>query len=725
MIKSTKSLLLLILFLTSPISSMHQFTLPSLNDKNSSLMLFCCAAAAIGLSYLGYKWINSPKKNLINNIIPPTTIIPITTTNINSLNELTKSSAKTIDPQLWVQTSDDITLSIDIKNYLPKSGLRYLLEQYKQCFSHYNNEQAPLKIGRSLYDLKLLQTACHYLKSNITKFNFNNAQQGNLLEMASTFKIHKLYLALLNTNILSEINIQKINPYCITLDHGTTPLFNEIMKIVITLINKNTITWSTHKQYFTQGVHSKKYTFDHKYKLCAAWRYQQRYNYYYDKSFYDGYVIWDNQNSNYIKNQRYPKSFYPYHGYHIFPRKNLILITGRPGSANPRINPFIYDITNNKEYDLGIDNTPLGETAISPDENYIAICSSFFHCPEKNNSIYVFNISDLNNIKQYQPLQHQNVMGITFSPDSKLLVSAGKNVELWDINNLDNTTVENYLSSLFCSNNSIKPKTLLQNVTCNSLVFFNKDNVHLFIVQQTDFKKILPTILNINEPEKYKIIESNGNCCNFKVFPENSDFIVYEEHYEDHNAGKFLKIINKEGTELFSHEYGRYHSITTTISDNLQHIAVNTKFHESFPYPRDYINFRHLITIKEKLVTIKSPKIQSKCKAINDDGSFWTNTSFYDSTLKCIITLDYSNPKSKTTPYTQPIIFYDNIKKIKPLLENITPLQYDLIKKACNAPREKGSLLSIKQDSLYHYTLKSFGAHGKLLTDTLKLQITS
>jgi hypothetical protein len=217
MIKSTKSLLLLILFLTLPISSMHQFTFPSLNlndhDKKSSLILFCCAITAIGLSYLGYKYIKPTKKAINNPILTiPKTNIP----DINSTEIVQSIKSNPNNDQLWIETNDHITLSISTKHYLPKCGLRYLLEKYKQYFGHYNDAETPLKIGRSLYDLKLLQRASSYLKSNMTQFNFNNAQQTILLEMASAFKIHKLYLALLNCNLIpNDINIKQITPYCI------------------------------------------------------------------------------------------------------------------------------------------------------------------------------------------------------------------------------------------------------------------------------------------------------------------------------------------------------------------------------------------------------------------------------------------------------------------------------------------------------------------------------
>jgi hypothetical protein len=140
-------------------------------------------------------------------------------------------------------------------------------------------------------------------------------------------------------------------------------------------------------------------------------------------------------------------------------------------------------------------------------------------------------------------------------------------------------------------------------------------------------------------------------------------------------------------------------------------------------------------------VTAKTPTLCGECRAINDDGSFWISTSkamtdsinemdaqlktkidCYDSTLTLLTTCDYSEHNNQLT---QPIVFHDDLKKIKPFLDKITPLQYNLIKKACNTPREKNSLLSIKKDSFDHHTLQSFGVHKKLLIDILKLQITS
>jgi hypothetical protein len=191
--KPAKALLLFILFLTTSISSMDQFTLPNLilnNDsKKSSPILFCCAVTAIVLSYLDYKWIN-PIKKTVNYTIPSTTESPTSVTST----------------QLWIETTDDITLSINIKNYLPKCSLRYLLKKYKQYFGHYNDAETPLKIGCSFYDLTLLKWVSSHLKSHMSQFNFNDAQQAILLEMASTFKIHSLYVALLNTNLPPEIN---------------------------------------------------------------------------------------------------------------------------------------------------------------------------------------------------------------------------------------------------------------------------------------------------------------------------------------------------------------------------------------------------------------------------------------------------------------------------------------------------------------------------------------
>jgi len=731
MTKSAKASLVLILFLTSSISSMHHFRLPNLalndHDRKSSLILLCCAMTAVGLSFLGYKWIKSIEKP-VNNTIPLTTITPITTTNPDPIGKKTESSIDTTNNQLWIETDDQITLSIDIKNYLTKSGLRYLLEKYKQNFGHYNNPETPLKIGRSLYELTLLKCASSYLKSHMTLFNFNNAQQAILLEMASTFKIPKLYLTLLNIIIPSDIKIKKITPYCIALDQGTATLFNKMMELAITSAKKGTfICWS---------AFNKQYTLDRRYKLCTARRHKPSYD-------WNGYAIWDNKNSNYIKDKNVPSS--TDYNYHIFPRKNLILITNRCGETEEsKTTPFIYDITNNKKYYFGINNTKTGETAISPDENYIAICSGFFRCPEKNNLIYIFNISDLNNIEQYKPLNHPKVNGIAFSPDSKLLVSTGDNINLWNISDLEKTSLTNLLPSMFCSRNSMKPKTLLHNTDCeNSLIHFNKDNEHIFTRHSKDH---VPIILNINCPEKYKAINT-GKCCNFRVFPNNSDLIAYEERHDDvPNKNKNLKIINKEGTELFSEEYGRFSSITIVISDNFQHIAISTesslRSNEDLGYSQPNFKhwLRHIVTLNKTCISIKAANIAGKCKAINNDGSFWIRNSkiehrrrwtsasekinLYDANLTCLTTLNYSNPDSNNS-HTQPIIFYDDIKKIKPLLENITPLQYNLIKKACNSPRRENSLLSIKNNSFDYLTLKSFGINEKCISDTLKLQITS
>ena len=662
MTKSAKASLVLILFLTSSISSMHQFTLPSLNDKKSSLILLCCAATAIGLSYLGYQWIKKPiEDNNTQKITTPT---------------ITKYPTKSIGTQVWIETNDNITLSINTKNYLPKCGLRYLLEKYKQQFGHYNDAETPLKIGRSLRDLKLLQKVSRNFTSNMTKFNFNTTQQTALLEMASAFKIHKLYLTLLNNNLPNDINTQQITPYSIALTRNIPELYDKI----ITFIKKNTLTWQ---------MWIKDYTSDCRYRVCSD-----------DRRDYTW--IWDNKILIPIENSKYlPRD------YHIFPHKNLVLFSGYHDQNRPneKYSTFIYDIKNNKRYYLDV-KTQYASITISPDEKHIAVS------PHGENLIYVLNIDDLDHIKYYKALKHKNVIGIVFSPNSKLLASSGNGIKLWNTNKLN-----------------AKPKTLLHGIECCGPIVFNKDNEHLCATISLSDNKFKLVTLNINNPEKYKFTNICV-CSDCDIFPKNSDFIIYSERVRkqiaDHHytTEETLKIINKHGNELFSQKDRSEGPLTITISDNLKHIGISTP--KSRYGSHMFCNF---ITINKNYISARTPDMPGKCEAINDDGSFWIDSPekkiiLYDSTLKLIATSNYPTVY-RDSPYIRPIVFSDNIKQIKPILNDLTLTQYNLLKKACDSSREKGSLLSIKHNSFDHNVLKSFGAHEQYISNILKLQITS
>jgi hypothetical protein len=693
MTKSTKALLLLILFLTSPIYSMHQLTLPNLvlNDRIKQGFPFLSCSAfiggiiggliALGLLYLKHEWI----ENLIKNI-PPTTI-KSSTVNTSTNNKL------------WIETNDNITSLIEIKKDIPESILQYYLEEYTQRFGHYNNADTPLKIGYSFYDLTLLKTASNRLNSNMTQFSFNHQQQAILLEMASIFKMRKLYLALLNNMIPPHINNQYISYYWMALEQKTTTtLFNEVMKL------------TPPTTYIVWPIDEIKHTHDHKYIVQ------------YVKPSYkhsDILLIRDTRtsvNNNVFKNDDGPwsdclvdysdffkgnyKTFPLFYNYCIFSRKNLILFTPPHYDfvENPfdpfgdLFAPFIYDIEKDVKYDLEIKIKSVRSAAVSPDENYVAICL-------KDGNIYIFNIRNLNNIKQYPPLSHPNVLGVTFSPNSKMIASGGGDVRLWNISDLDK---DNCLPRLYNFADISKIKRSQDKIE-DRLICFNQDNEHIFTTLVNPY---ISVIFNINDQTKHIINE--GCCSNFNIFPKNSDLIAYVI-FPKNSDRRILKIINIKGTKLFSEEdYG-----DITISDNEKNIAINKW------------SVFDLITINKDSTTYKklAENINGKCTAINDDGSFWTKTfktiNFYSSTKKLLTTVNNS-AYSYDDP-TRPIIFYNDIKS---LVTDITPLRYHLITHACNTPRKENSLLSIEKNSLEDHTLQSFGIHKELLANILQLQIT-
>lgn len=666
MLKQSKALLLPLLFSISSINSMDSVLnnfMPNDDSKKSSLIALCCAATALGLSYLGYKWIKQPTAdNNAQKIIIPTTI---------------EAPTKSVGTQIWIETSDNITLSINTKNYLPKCGLRYLLEQYKELFGYYNDSENPLKLGCSLYDLKLIQRASRYLKSQVTNFNFNAMQQASLLEMTSAFKMHKLYLALLNHYLPNDINTKKIAPYHRALTVNIPGLFDNLMAF----IKKSTLTWQ---------MWVKDCTFDCRYRVCPD-------------NYHTYTWLWDNKFLAPIENAKY----LPDH-YRIFPRKNLVLFSGYNDENRPneKYSTFIYDIENNKRYYLDV-ATEHAYIAISPDEKYIAIT------PNKTDLIYVLTINDLDNIQYSQPLKHKNITGIAFSPNNKFLASTGNGIKLWNPNKLD-----------------AKPKTLLPGINFNGPLVFNKDNEHVCtrISINVNKNKFKIATFNIHNPEKYK----STNICRYghcEIFPNNSDFIIYMEHVSKEISPRYyteentLKIMDKHGNELFSQKYSKYLP-TITISDNFQHIGMSTK--ENY-YDSHILS--NLITINKNSIYARTPNIEGKCTAINDDGSFFIDTEkrkiiLYDATLKPITTSNYPTTY-ENSPHIRPIVFDDDIKQIKPILNNLTLTQYNFVQKACDPSRKKDSLLSIKANSFDHDVLKSFGTNEQYISNILKLEITS
>src|SRR5579872_5964803 len=99
---------------------------------------------------------------------------------------------------LWITTSDNKTLWLNIKKALPKSGLQTLLKTYSRYFGKLNNEHNPLRTNYSSRDYQLLSQACHALDYDMSQWDFTEEEQTTLFKMASASKILPLYLALIN-----------------------------------------------------------------------------------------------------------------------------------------------------------------------------------------------------------------------------------------------------------------------------------------------------------------------------------------------------------------------------------------------------------------------------------------------------------------------------------------------------------------------------------------------
>jgi len=407
-----------------------------------------------------------------------------------------------------------------------------------------------------------------------------------------------------------------------------------------------------------------------------------------------------------------------------FLHKKLILISSIKTNTL-----FIYDIKKKKKYYLPTTSLQgCRQFQISPDENYIATFSRTHSHKEYDESlIYLWDISDIENIKYHKPLYHRNVSILAFNPNGKTLISGANNntVELWNLEEL--------------SDEDILSKPLLMNDTIDEILF-NNDGTTLAIRYSSDTFTHFITLIDTATLQKQMLFALKKQPC--AIFPNNSNVIMYSTYDEEHNQFMF-KITTEKNKELYTKELPRkdmgyeYYYI---ISDNNKYIAINFSDQQKFD----------LLTINSDL-NVNTITINGECDYINNDGSFYTHTShainLYNTTAKRCTTLYHApqqlitavdimpnkkcmtysyytdNKKTKLRAYKK-LLNEEEHKNLKLATKSITPLQYMLINKVCNETRKHKEHISIPQDSLNHHIVQSFDEHKELITKKLNLQIT-
>lgn len=598
---------------------------------------------------------------------------------------------------IWIKTSDDKMFLMDIKKDLPPCGLQYLLKKYKRQFSHHYSKEKPLKTACSLSDYQLLGTALNAINHNMLEWNFTEAEQTTLLEIASSFKTLSLYLALIHPSIetnsmaLPDDVTKKLTPLLIMLNKKPISIWNTIAMFA---------TPST-KQRPTaekQPLKDRAYTEDKKHYIIHR-------------------KLHDAETNDCI--MKIPK----HTTWKLLPNKKMILL------SSTKLNSlYIYDIGSKNRHHLPITSlNGCHSLHVSPDENYIATFSGAKSNEEyKESLIHVWDMSDVNNPIYYAPQHHAGVTIICFSPKSTHLISGAdySNIYLWDLKKFSE---HDTLSTL-----------LLCNDTIDQLIF-NKDKKTLAIQHSPDTFCYEISIINIETLSSQTVIPTAQ--CPSSIFAQNSDLIMFSTYNQKDNQSTF-NIITKEGIELYSTELPKdmtNNSITYIMSNNNQHIAINNVQKHTCD----------ILTIDDAYnITTKS--IGGFCSYIENDGSFYTHSSHsirvYDPKIDNSITMYHNPKKSLSTVKIMPderIIEYSYLQDYKPkqkgyrhLLDTetyknmyyatsvLTPLQYLLIKAACEKPRKNKKSIQLKQNSLQHLALKSFGKYEALITKTLKLKIT-
>jgi len=597
---------------------------------------------------------------------------------------------------LWIETSDNKTFLMDIKKDLPPCGLQFLLKRYSRRFGRHNSKEAPLKTACSLEDYQLLGTALNAIDNDMLSWNFTEQEQILLLEITSSFKILNLYLALIDPTIQTST---------ITLTHdinkNITPLLFTLNKEIHSIASTITMVATQsikHTHDIQQPVNDRKYTSDKKY-------YAQ------ESTIYDAET-----NQCVIKTPKHTT-------WTLLPQKNFILF-----SSITMNRLFIYDINNKKTYHLPITSLKgCRKLHVSPDENYIATHSGMNTKGKYNPSlIHLWNISDIDTLTYYKPLYHRAVSMIIFSPESTHLISGADNnsVELWNLAEL--------------SDEDIISKPILCNDKINTMTF-NKDNKTLAIKHSPDDFCHIISLIHIETLDSHTIVPTKQYPSS--IFSNDSDFIMYST-YDDERKEFAFKIMTKDGIELYSKKIDANiedSPITSVISNNNRHIAINCLRNNNC----DFLTIDHPSRVKTKTII-------GHCDYINDDGSFYTHrqdTIYLHNTVTNDCTTLYYNPQKHISSvnimpdktlikYTYYSDYKSKGKAYRHLLDEtthtninnatraVTPLQYLLIKQACNKPKNHNALIPIKQNSLKHHTLQSFGKHEELITKTLKLQIT-
>jgi hypothetical protein len=242
-----------------------------------------------------------------------------------------------------------------------------------------------------------------------------------------------------------------------------------------------------------------------------------------------------------------------------------------------------------------------------------------------------------------------------------------------------------------------------------------------------------------------------------KEQPKNKDDLFIRNLSVDCKNGCFIFTIKtKENIELYSKTFTRKDISQTSsllcdsLYEQINPLLSNNNRYAGISYLKE--NKSDIITINQNDLTVTTKTIDGHCDYINDDGSFYTHTPHairFHRTGNEQCTLLYSAPRidlstvtiipdqhcikytycSKNEPYKKleaciPIHKQKMYKNIQHAVEHITPLQYMLVSKACNKTRKPEETMSIKTNSLDHYTLQSFKRHQPFIAKTLNLQIT-